>query len=446
MSLPSRALLAAGLAAALPLALSAATPEPDGPLFEVTGYEIALTPEVPAQVLTGGERITLTALADGVRELSFTGNALTILTARLGDADIAHRRVGDRLILTLPRALARRERVDIQLSFAGRPARGMVFADGGVRTGYFTCDWMICDQDRPGDRATFDLRVTVPQGWAAASGGQGETEAADGGQVTLRWRERRPVSPYLFGFAAGPWRQVPLPARGRVRLDVITSTATQGEAERIFADTGAMLAFFEQRAGVRLPHDRYTQVLVAGSEAQEAWGFAILGGAEARPILTDPADDWAPAHELSHQWWGNLITPATWSDLWLSEGLAVFMTAAWKEQRWGRAAYDREIGIARTRWQASAEAGFDRPIAWNGTYPSTRVRRGIQYSKAAVFLHTLRTELGERAFWSGIRGYTRANAGRTVSSRDFQLAMQRAAGRDLAGLFNTWVYGAAPAS
>lgn len=60
------------------------------------------------------------------------------------------------------------------------------------------------------------------------------------------------------------------------------------------------------------------------------------------PVLADPTDDWVIVHELAHQWWGNLISCATWQDFWLNEGITTFMTAAWKEHRFGRAAYDAE--------------------------------------------------------------------------------------------------------
>ena len=158
-------------------------------------------------------------------------------------------------------------------------------------------------------------------------------------------------------------------------------------------------------------------------------------------MLSDPTEDWAIAHELSHQWWGNAVTCADWSEFWLNEGFATFMTAAWKEHRWGRAAYDREMAIAKKRWYASAVAGFDKPLAWKGQYPSLKVRRGIQYSKGALFLDALRRELGETAFWKGVRLYTRAHLGGTVTSRDLQRAMEKASGQRLQPLFDRWVYG-----
>jgi aminopeptidase N len=207
-----------------------------------------------------------------------------------------------------------------------------------------------------------------------------------------------------------------------------------------FKETALVLAFFEEKAGVPLPNPVYTQLLVPGSIAQEASSFALIGNRMLDLILEDPQEDWVVAHEMAHQWWGNLVTCGSWSEFWLNEGIAVFMTAAWKQARWGDAAYQRELALARRRWQGAVDAGFDKPLSWPGEYPSASVMRAIHYSKGALFMDTLRVDIGESAFWAGLRGYTRANAGRNVTARDLQAAMEASAGRSLSALFDAWVY------
>jgi hypothetical protein len=117
------------------------------------------------------------------------------------------------------------------------------------------------------------------------------------------------------------------------------------------------------------------------------------------------------------------------------------MTAAWKESRWGRDRYDREMELARRRVDAAVKEGFDVPLAWSGEYPSLRTRRAIAYSRGALFMDQLRRDLGEQVFWKALRTFTRRFAGQSVTSRDFQRAFEEVSGRDLSTIFDRWVYG-----
>jgi Peptidase family M1 domain len=116
------------------------------------------------------------------------------------------------------------------------------------------------------------------------------------------------------------------------------------------------------------------------------------------------------------------------------------MVAAYKEQRWGAAAYERELGLFRQRHALATEAGFDVKLAFAGDYPSLRMQRAIVYSKAALFLHHLRQELGDVRFWNGLRYFTQQRAGQSVDSRDFQHDLEAASGADLSAPFQAWVF------
>jgi aminopeptidase N len=333
------------------------------------------------------------------------------------------------------------ERTAIEISYSGKPLRGLIFGQDIAYTSYFACDWMICAQDRPGDKAALTLTLDLPPGLTSLGPGKMTRTKAAKGRERHVWSELRPYSTFLFGFTAGRMTNAFLPSDGPT-LAVLGERGT-GDANSIqamFATTREMLEFFQDTAGAPFPHPRYTQ-LVAGAEAQEASPFSIIGTQMIEPILKDPQEDWVVAHELAHQWWGNLVTCADWTEFWLNEGIVTFMTAAWKEHKHGRAAYDREMDLARKRLAAAAEAGFDKPLAWPGEYPSLRIRRAVQYAKGALFLDTLRTDLGDEKFWAGLKRFTQTHAGRTVSSKDFQAAMEAAAKRDLTPLFETWVTG-----
>ena len=418
------------------MAVAAALSAAPGDGFDAVAYTVALTPDFAARSVAGESRLELRSTADALREVVLTANALTIDLASVDGRAIAPEQRGDAVAFPLPRALARGRTASLRIVYHGTPRRGLTFDGDSVYTTYSTCDWMFCAQDRPGDRATLRLELTLPPGMRSIGSGS-LTRTARGARERHVWRETRPYSSYLFGFAAGRFETAEVRA-GRTRLVHASAVATPDELVRVFADTGGALRFFEERAGVPFPHRTYAQLLVAGDEAQEAAAFSVLGAETMAPVL-DGDPDWAVPHELAHQWWGNLVTCASWTDFWLNEGITVFMTAAWKERRWGRAAYDRELALARERLAVAAAAGFDVPLDFAGTYPSLRIRRAVQYSKGALFMDRLRRELGEPAFWAALRHYTTENAGRTVTTADFRHAFERSTGRDLSAAFAGWV-------
>jgi aminopeptidase N len=432
-------LLARLLAVAALLLAPVAVAAAPGAGFDVEHYEVALTPDFAARTVSGHTRIRFHSTQDALSAVSFSPNALTVTHASIAGQPVRVERSDAALSFVLPRPLSRGGTAVLEVSYAGKPARGVVFGERSVHAGYFACQWMICLQDSPGDKASFALDLYLPKGLRSLSVGRLASVRSAGDLTVHAWREPRAYSPYLFAFASGAYREIRREAAGAEL--VFVGAAAEDELARLFAPTADMLRFFQDKAGVPLPGGAYAQLLVDGSEAQEAATFSLLGRPELTPMLETPQEDWAIAHELAHQWWGNLVTCRDWSEFWLNEGVTTFMVAAWKEQRWGRAAYDRELALARRRLERARAAGFDKPLAWPGEYPSLPVRRAVQYSKGALFLDALRAELGDDAFWAGLRRYTRDHAGGVVTSRDFQRAMERAAGRRLDRLFATWVYG-----
>lgn len=414
--------------------------------FAVASYRLALTPDIQNRTVAGREAITLFATVDGVRRLTFTANALSIDSATLDGVALAHTVEGDVLGFDLPRPLRRGRTVKLVLSYHGRPARGFAGSATTLYTSYFACDWMVCSQNKFGEKAAFSLDLRVPRGMTSLSVGSmmARRPGPDGSEMHS-WKAPRPYSAYLYGFAVGRFTRVSERA-GSKRLTYLSDTADAGELKRRLARTREMVAFLSTKAGVPLPVANYSQLLVEGDEAQEAATYSVLG-ADALPAKPDdPSEDWAIVHELTHQWWGNLVTCKTLKDFWLNEGITTFMTAAWKEHRYGRIAYDAELDVAKSRLEKAQAMGFDKPLAWDGSYPTLGVRRAIQYSKGALFMAQLRVTVGDAAFWSGLRRYTRDHAGGTVTSIDLERALEASSGRNLRPLFAGWVFGDGPSA
>jgi aminopeptidase N len=425
------------LVAAHPLAAA----PPDGRLFDVLGYVATVRPDIQGGTVTGDVSIHLRLLSGKAETIELDRADLVIDEVRQQgrrlDFDLLPRRVR----VHLPTPVARGESRELAISYHGAPRSGLRFVAERQQayTIFSTSEWLVC-VDAPDDKATFDLRLVLPAGLKAIGTGTLVSERPEpDGTIVHRFRQKRRASSYLFGFAAGRFIEVKA-ARGNTALRYLGDGFSPDELSRVFRDTPGMLDFFTRRAGVAYPLDTYTQALVANTAGQEAWGFSLLSDAYGHAVLDDPAAISLIAHELAHQWWGNLITCQDWTHFWLNEGFATFMAAAYDEERFGREVYLRDIDRARVRYEAVREAGGDRSLVFPEWNHPTANDRTIVYQKGAYVLHLLREQIGDDMFWAGIRRYTATHAGGSVTTDDFKRSMEESSGLNLSAFFDTWVY------
>ena len=432
--------LAAILAALLPQA-PASDPLQGG--AAVVHYDLRLALDIDGGTISGVLELTARGRGAGSDVVALDVGELTIDSVSAGRKALPFTTAERRLELRLPRRLADGQTTRVSVAYHGQPRRGLRFVKERQQayTVFSTSQWMPA-VDAPGQKATLRLRLTVPRGLSAvASGERAGDRPAPGGRVEHEWRLDSPLSTYVFGFAVGPFRSVAETHRG-VRLEYWGTGFSDDELRRVFAETRPMLDFFEERAGVRYPGSVYTQVLAAGRVEQEVGLFTLLSESYGRRVIDNPGDLWLMAHELAHQWWGNGITCADWTDFWLNEGMATFLAAAYRETRQGREAYLKEIDEARLAYEQVREKGADKPVVFADWLRPTADDRTIVYSKGAYVLHLLREQLGDAPFWDGLRAYTRKHMSGSVTTPDFQKAMEETSRRDLSDFFRRWVYGA----
>jgi aminopeptidase N len=328
------------------------------------------------------------------------------------------------------------------ITYRGRPSEGLKFLGDHVYTAYDTRSWMPCNFD-PEDKATFDLDLSVPRGWRVLGNGIPSGTKAEGDRERHAWSLREPHSAYLFGFVAGRLTASQRPAAdGAPFVEVLATDKTPADAvKKLFDETPGMVRFFEEVSGVPFPGPRYSIAYVGGGVAQELADLSLLGDDFARAWVATPTEDWLAAHELAHEWWGNRATCATWGDFWIQEALAVYLTAAFKERRWGPAAYERERELLADRYARRRAEGRDHALALGPDAREDQITDRLAYSKGALVFFTLRDELGDQAFWTGVREFTRSAIRSAARTTDLQRAFEVAAGRKLV-IFERAVYGA----
>lgn len=394
---------------------------------QTTRYAVKLTPDLNHQLLHGEETITFFHEPGDTQFQKQPGLQIASVTCNNCDATQADETVNIHL--------GAGGKHSLHVVYTAAPHRGITwFPDhAGFDTAFYCETWMVCDNS-PAQRATLKLEIVLPpsSGLKAAGPGQFKREWKDSDGEHFAFEQTKPVQTYLFSFGVAKLSR-------SVSGQFVLYTPDADAHQTTFTKTADAYMFLRNKAGVNLADSRYTQAFMPDDIEQEAAGLALMPAAylpnlEQRDQVADMT------HELAHQWWGVLVGIHSWSDFWLNEGMADFMTDAYLEQHQGRAAYDREIASTKERMDKLRAQGKDRPLHWEGWKDAHGALGRLPYVKGALFLDHLRTELGEEKFWSGIKLYTTRNAGRLVDSRDFERAMEEASGRDLKKLFDQMVY------
>jgi aminopeptidase N len=417
------------------------TPQSPGATFDVTHYDAQVEPDITNKTVRGKVLIRFVSRTRNLTVVEFDCGELTIDTVSEKGEVQKFTQGEHRLSVTLARSAKIGERREIAIEYHGAPRRGIRFFPDQrqVYTIFSTSQWMPC-VDAPEDRASLQLNLILPAGLAVVANGRLVSQhTLPDKRIAYEWKQEAPIPTYIFGFAVGHFRTV-TEDKGKVQFRYLATQFSDEEVRRIFRDTPDMLAFYAERAGVPYADKTYTQVLPSGNADQEMSSFTALNDEYGRRVLSNERDIWLAAHELAHQWWGNMVTCVNWNHFWLNEGFATFMAAAYLEHRFGHEEYVRQIESYRASYERVRAAGKDKSLVFPDWLHPTSEDRTLVYRKGAYVLHLLREELGERDFWAGIRLYTRNYFGKSVTTADFQTAMERASGKNLKAFFSRWVY------
>jgi len=362
--------------------------------------------------------------------------------------------------IELAEPLSRGEEERLRVDYTCRPTSGMFFREGSKYSAGFAPEVWTQGQlednrhwlpiwDLPNDRATVDLRVRVGQGMSVVSNGELlGVEEHGGDERTFHWRMRHEIPTYLIALAAGRF-EVYADEAGEVPLRYLVGPGTGEERARAtFGETPAMLAFFSELLASPFPYDKYDQVVVseftsAGMENASATFLAdhVLGDAgELADLDGDPR--LLLAHELAHQWFGDLVTCLGWSHLWLNEAWASYLELCYERHVRDEDGYLLWLERYRERYLATREeTSWPVALDWfsQGSSPE---RANHVYDKGPWILHMLERELGSDAFWLAARAYLARHANGLVTTADFARAIFDATGRNVEGFLEQWVFAA----
>ena len=419
---------------------------PDRP-FDVLHVALDLDVDLRRKSLSGRCATTVRARRRGVRRLDFDAVGLKVAKVCVDATPLLFRHRGGKLSVALPRELDettgttltftyRVENPEAGLHFVREPAQMWSHSQPEDARRWFPC------HDSPHAKATSEVRARVPAGYRAVSNGVLADHAASGGRETWHWKMDRPHSLYLITLVVGRFSEI-LDGSGGIPIAYYCEKGREADARRGFAKTAKALAFFSDKTGVGYPYQRYAQVAVAeypgGMEHTTCTTQTDACLIDARAAL-DHDMDLLVAHELAHQWFGDLVTCAEWPHAWLNEGFATYFEVLFQEHDKGRDEAEYEL-LANARAYFDEYARRYRRAIVCRTYvdPWTIFDRHL-YEKGGWVLHMLRHDLGDELWWKAVGHYLRKHQDSSVQTQDLVVAIEEATGRNMQAFFDQWVY------
>ncbi|HZV79194.1 MAG TPA: M1 family aminopeptidase [Candidatus Binatus sp.] len=442
-----------------PFALPASRPHyaPDR-LARVDHIALTLGFDFKRKILTGRCATTFTAVGGPLHALEVQAGHMTIKAVRGFGKSLTHELVGQTLRIELPRvATGKSATVTVDYEVR-RPQQGIYFIapDKGypdkpyqVWTQGQDADahyWFPCI-DHPNAKATTEVVATVPANFFVLSNGQLVSTTSDAAKKTktFHWKMDVPHVTYLVSVVAGEFVGRTDMAGG-VPVSWYVEPGRETEGKRSFGKTPKMVKFFGDSIGVKYPYAKYAQIAVrdfvfGGMENTTCTTQTDATLHDARAALDFSSDDLV-AHELAHQWFGDLLTCKDWSHAWLNESFATYFDALFKEHDLGEDEFGYQRIVNQDLYLKEDAEHYRRPIVTNVYAEPVDLFDRHLYEKGSCVLHMLRAQLGDDLWWRAINDYVSTNAQGSVETVDFARAIERVSGRNFAQFFDQWVYGA----
>lgn len=427
-----------------PKAAAAAAAQDD---FDVTRYflDVEFTPS--SKSVGGSVTITATSRVAGFGEviLDLLDN-MTVTAVTRGATALAFTHQDDLVRITLDRTFDAGQGFEIKIDYGGQPQSTGFGSIGWYKydsTGQGNMVWTLSEpegartwwpcKDKPADKAAVEEWWTVPSTWTATGNGTliGTETLADS-RKRYKWKPASPLTTYLVSIAATDYvsfSDTYTALDGTTTMPVTHYVYSEhlGQAQESFRNTPAMIAFYAETFGeYPFLEDKYGMSAFPWPGAMEHTANTSYGS-----MLIDGGHryDYIIAHELSHQWWGDSVSPEGWNDIWLNEGFASYSEALWAERLGGAGRYRDYMN---SFWRSS----FDGTL-----YAPNELFGPTVYDKGAWAVHMLRGVMSDGPFFQGLRDWYASRRDATGNTAQLQATMEARHGAPLDWYFQEWVYG-----
>jgi aminopeptidase N len=423
--------------------------------FDAQHYLLELNLDYENKEVAGQVTITLQPLTDDLDHIVLDSAELDVHGAEVNGRPAKFSVQPGKLLIDLDRPYKAAEHLSVKVAYSGHPRRGLywvgpdaaypqkpaqIWSQGEDEDSHY---WFPC-YDFPNDKATSETVTTVKKPFIVISNGRLIDVHDNGATRTFHWKMDQPHSSFLTSVAAGDFEEYTDSASG-VSLEYYVPRGTGRErALRSFGHTPDILQYFSQRIGIPYPYNKYAQVAVAdfpfgGMENITASTETANTLHDARAEQDYPSDS-VVAHELAHQWWGDLVTPADWSHIWLSEGFASYFETLYTQKSRGEDEFRYELLRKAESYFQEDAAEYRRPIVSSLYTDPVDVFDQHTYDKGSLVLHMIRYLLGDDAFFNALSEYGKRFANDNVVTDDLRRSIYQTTGKNLETFFNQWLY------
>ena len=410
--------------------------------YQVEHYDLVLDYRVSSNRLTATATITARALTRLDRfSLDLAGLSVDKVTVA-GRMPTKTTHTARKLVLTPAVPLQPGERFDVVVAYRGapHPVRSHwgelgweELTDGVLVAGQPSGapSWFPCN-DHPSDKATFRIQLSCEAPYTVVSNGPLVAKTSRSGRTTWTFEVREPMAAYLASVQIGRYRRQDVTATP-VAYSLFYPPALARPVAVDFARLGDMISVFGEAFGP-YPFPAFS-VIVTADELEiplEAHGLAVFGRNHVDGLH---GSDRLIAHELAHQWFGNSLTLTRWADIWLHEGFACYAEWIWAEASGGLTAHESAV-------QHRAEVDLlPKNIVVGDPGPQDMFDDRV-YKRGALALHAVRQAIGDEAFFTALRGYTRTHRHGSVTTDDLLGCFDVASGTRVADkIIARWVSG-----
>jgi aminopeptidase N len=370
------------------------------------------------------------------------GDPLEVETATLDGVEVETLHNGKDLVIQAP--VTADEKYLLEITYTGSPEPAPAPT---TRSDFSTTGWTVTESgevwtmqepygaftwypvnDQPSDKALYDFTITAPEGWVGVANGElvGREDTKEGTVTT--WHVDAPASSYLVTIAIGDLVMTEDKTPSGVPLTYWTPRGDANALQAMRVTPGA-IDWIEGKLG-RYPFSTLGSIVVDSSSAMETQSMVTYGN------TSYTLSEQVIVHELVHQWYGDIVSPTDWSDVWMNEGMTLYLA----EGVWASEHGEGPLAGIIDYW-SQIEPGMRKKSGPPGDYDPRNFGEGNIYYGPALMWHSLRQRIGDDAFWAMVKKWPTVRAGESATRGEFLDWVEQETGAELTSFFDAWLLG-----